>query len=362
MTNINNNNSTMVAMADCRSVEKTACGVEFGGRRKRGRRRRAEEDEEVLEERPPLLVCCMYELQEKSGTRSGGLEVFEVQDSKLRFVQRVNLESEGVLDCKWSPGGETLACVTSIGRVVYFSQLDSSEKLIRLEGEVVTPSCMLLSCAWAGDDTQLLSSTSNGRLQLHESENLSPLRSWQAHDSSFEAWTVFSNNDPNSLLAISGADDGLMKGWDLREDAGSGPSFVCRRHEAGVTTGEWCPGSEWIFASGSYDERVRLWDVRNVGRGAVAETDVGGGVWRLRWMDGDTLLAGCMHGGAAVLQASSSLLSSESSPTSFAVTGFGAASHASMVYGAAFWGTTVATCSFYDKQLCLWTLEGSGGG
>ncbi len=40
--------------------------------------------------------------------------------------------------------------------------------------------------------------------------------------------------------------------------------FLCQEHEAGVTAGCWHPNEAHTFASGSYDEHVRIWDARSL--------------------------------------------------------------------------------------------------
>lgn len=59
-----------------------------------------------------------------------------------------------------------------------------------------------------------------------------------------------------------------------------------------------------MFVSGSYDERVRVWDNRNLSRPICTHigAPVGGGVWRLKWHPHTpgVLLGACMHGGARI--------------------------------------------------------------
>jgi len=51
-------------------------------------------------------------------------------------------------------------------------------------------------------------------------------------------------------LVVSGAEDALLKGWDLRAGDSRGvlPAFIIKDHEAGVTAGHWHPWQEHTFA------------------------------------------------------------------------------------------------------------------
>ena len=89
-----------------------------------------------------------------------------------------------------------------------------------------------------------------------------------AHD--LEAWAVAFALDEGGRVVATGADDAAFKGWDVRSGLDA-PVFVNRRaHAAGVTCVAPSPHDAHVIATGSYDDRVRLWDVRNLARpGAV---------------------------------------------------------------------------------------------
>lgn len=56
--------------------------------------------------------------------------------------------------------------------------------------------------------------------------------------------------------------------------------------------------SFFYFLVSSYDEKLRLWDLRSTKK-PVSETNLNGGIWRLKWdpFKQNHLLAACMYGG-----------------------------------------------------------------
>ncbi|PSN46316.1 Diphthine methyltransferase [Blattella germanica] len=102
---------------------------------------------------------------------------------------------------------------------------------------------------------------------------------------------------------------------------------------------------EFVLASGSYDENLRLWDTRNT-KQPLSCLSLGGGVWRLKWdpYKWQHLLAACMHGGFCIVNDKPNIVTTYTE-------------HESLAYGADWCADPtsklVATCSFYDHKLCL---------
>ena len=86
--------------------------------------------------------------------------------------------------------------------------------------------------------------------------------------------TCFDPHSKNTL--VTGGDDCMMKLWDLRQ--GDQPTHNNKVHNAGVTSAQWHPVDEHVFASGSYDENLRVWDHRAM-RSPISEIHVGNG-WK----------------------------------------------------------------------------------
>ncbi|KAJ1785856.1 hypothetical protein LPJ59_006049 [Coemansia sp. RSA 2399] len=206
---------------------------------------------------------------------------------------------------------------------------------------------------------QIATSQSDGSVRLLEfaESRLETLARWQAHD--LEAWiTAF--DYWNTSVVYSGGDDARLKAWDMRMDPdGRSPVLNSRRHEAGVCSIQSNFHRQYLLATGSYDENVLIWDTRSM-RKPLAEHNVGGGVWRLKWhpQNPSLLLVAAMYNGFHVLDASADVDCAHASiqpRTSFM-------DHESIAYGAD-WshdrttcedGWLVGTCSFYDHIVHIW--------
>jgi diphthamide biosynthesis protein 7 len=123
-----------------------------------------------------------------------------------------------------------------------------------------------------------------------------------------------------------------------------------------------------LICIASYDSHVRLFDVRKAAA-PIVQTNTGGGVWRVKWHPDisrqNDLLVACMHDGFKVLrytaQSLGSIRNDEQEAMLSIVNRFD--EHKSLAYGVD-WsfaeqrtdeGTTIASCSFYDHLLCVWT-------
>ena len=131
-----------------------------------------------------------------------------------------------------------------------------------------------------------------------------------------------------------------------------------------------------MFAAGSYDEYVRLYDSRMT-REPLGKVHVGGGVWRIKWHplcddpeggSSNKLLVAAMHGGCRVINCHglSGHVDDRDNSEGFSaeiVSSFTA--HESMAYGADWiWfdeqsncREAAASCSFYDRQVFLWSPD-----
>lgn len=276
---------------------------------------------------------------------------------------------------------------------------------------------LFLSCAWHPSLPNLLAITTSD----HHVHILRVDESWNAYQTSsvpiithtLEAWTVafspvvspqdamddssetarvltiYSGSDDSKLLTIAcfciGDQSGSIENHECHITTPY-PAVVAKGHTAGVTAILPLPmdlsdGSQ-VVLSGSYDDHVRVYSIHARPDGVMlrpprilAETDLGGGVWRLklvRWGgvgqgDGGALqrtwsalvLASCMHAGCRVLEITGDY--SAMFQTKVNVLGR-FEEHKSMNYGSDFQpGTELSggplrciSTSFYDRLICLW--------
>ncbi|GAA5857230.1 hypothetical protein JCM8547_009386 [Rhodosporidiobolus lusitaniae] len=308
-------------------------------------------------------------------TRYGRCLLYEVDSEGGNLKEKQRFDGPAILDMKWSTRlwneKKTLAIADAKGHVQLHG-LDEEPQLSLMQTVVVTDeSTLCLSLDWSTrrattpDPASIVVSLSNGSISILGGESSFKVTStWHAHD--FEPWiAAFDAWEPNTVW--TGGDDLKLKGWDLRQGCDM-PTFVNKRSfEGGVTTINSHPLVENLFAVGSYDSRIRLFDRRKP-QVPLTEFDAGGGIWRLKWHTsnhGRLLVAG-MHGGFKVVDFDGLDLSS-TDEAGWLTPGEGKLharfdQHESLAYGVdwSHGGKTsegkdlVASCSFYDHKMHVW--------
>ncbi|KAF7306931.1 WD-REPEATS-REGION domain-containing protein [Mycena indigotica] len=314
-----------------------------------------------------IFVCGTYYLDASAPhgptqKRTGQCLLFRIdQDHKVNKLQGIDLPA--VPDMKWRhhPSDAPLLAIADSEGNISLHELQESQLQSHSSVACAPSDVLCLSLDWSNrrntsPDTSLVVSLSNGSLCLlrlddqGSSSGLRILDTWHAHD--FEPWiAAWDYWDMNSIF--SGGDDMILKIWDVRQGFTS-PVRTNKRFEAGVTTIQSNPHAEHILAVGSYDNTVRVFDKRKL-LAPFAQVDVGGGAWRVKWHPSssrkDDLLVACMHDGFKVVR-----LAGESGQV---IKRFD--QHSSLAYGvdwsfAADQGETmIASCSFYDHTLHLWS-------
>ncbi|CAF4954176.1 unnamed protein product [Pieris macdunnoughi] len=301
-----------------------------------------------------IFVCGTYQLDKtdedgstKKQKRLGRIYLFKVSDDMDEICPIQSIDTAGILDQKWSynciDGHPVLGAVTSEGSLHLYRLINL--KLERWLEAVIGENVLALSLDWSTNkyngNTSVIVSDSAGNVTLWKvDDTLEKVGEWQAHG--YEAW-IAAFNYWNLDVFYTGGDDCVLKCFDRKS-----PDVVMtnRSHEAGVTAIRSHVDVEHQLLTGSYDEKVRLWDARQMKR-CLTETNVGGGVWRLKWHPNrkSVILAACMYGGFRLLRAEDTIEIL-----------YEYLEHESIAYGAD-WKfenkelSMVATCSFYDCNL-----------
>ncbi|KAK9318222.1 WD40-repeat-containing domain protein [Lipomyces starkeyi] len=310
-----------------------------------------------------FVIVGTYKL-EQDGSRHGTLDIYDCANGELKFCSAIESTDSSILDLKFSPHDSSLlASAHSTGRICLWRVSPSREdgidvELISTYDVADSSDVLVLSICFSPIDPVVLAVTlSSGEWRLCSISTESAVATLQVQSSfmahSLEAWTsAFSSN--GSLL-FSGGDDSVLSAYDLR--AGIEVWQDKRTHSAGVTSILPFHDNESQIWTGSYDEKLRVWDLRGpYSKGSVVnELSLGGGVWRLidhPKVAEKLVLSCCMHGGARVINTSDEL-------SDASVVGNISEGHESMLYGGD-WssdGGYIATCSFYDKKLNLWSYR-----
>ncbi|XP_073997034.1 diphthine methyltransferase isoform X2 [Rhodnius prolixus] len=267
-----------------------------------------------------LFVCGTYQLSENEENvmtsekkRVGYLYLFKFSNKFNGFLKVLQkLSMPGILDCKWChvklQNNVFLALVNAVGELrILLLDGNGDETLLQEVHKVKLTSnedTLLLSLDWSTGITdsvvKVVVSSSSGHVTMVSFSDGSFYKhdSWKLHD--FEAWIV-AFNYWNVNLFFSGGDDCKLKCFDTR--VGQVVS-TNTSHEAGVTSLHMNFKKENSLISGSYDENIRFWDVRNMKKHRN-QISTGGGVWRLKWEPKLCLKisASCMYSGSVVVDA-----------------------------------------------------------
>ena len=279
----------------------------------------------------------MYQYEESTLERGGG---FLITNSNGDILAEGNHDFS-CLDAKWIDTTTiALACSDGVLRVLNTerNEITSNLPVVDLPSSADT-SNILMTVDSVLDCTATI--TAKGKLCIVK-DFLTLESSWQAHSDVMESWCCALS--PTAQLVASGSDDCCMKVWDVRSS--DLVHLDKRNHSMGVTCLEFL--SENIILSGSYDERVRKFDLRNPSV-PISEFRSIGGIWRLKPYKNLLLVAAC-YGGCQVL--------TETNSETYVPVVPEYKGHDSMAYGIGCLGDSSAvSCSFYDKSIQFWSFN-----
>lgn len=322
-------------------------------------------------------IVANYQLDEETKTKSGKI----ISLSGEHEVKQV-IDTGAVFDLKWSRRRENhqLAVVDASGWIRTYQM---REKQLVETGSVQIPGQMLIALDWQNTEShhRIAVTASDGTMHLVQVDStgaLGEVTSFQAHD--LEVWScawqeqLTSSSTALRDLLWTGADDSKLKAWDVRSPLQ--PVMTSNEHSAGVCTivpfsstsmiqrQQGQEDGSWLLATGSYDEKFRLFDLRFLSESlqeipvirrplqSIYDSRRSGGVWRIRSnpMDSSELLLCCMHGGFEIVTCRDNKLETQHHITE---------PHSSLAYGGDWqWGQRrVGLCSFYDRQCSVWSYQ-----
>ncbi|CCH47042.1 hypothetical protein BN7_6651 [Wickerhamomyces ciferrii] len=327
-----------------------------------------------------LLFLGTYNLIKETGKRTGSIEIYKHNEQDQDSLELIHSEptESAILDMKFSPHDDSLfiTCHSTGDLTIWRYELDEN-KLINLHHQQIFEQDVLITSLIFSQTLQnkILLTCTDGYLALVELQGNSltePIFFGTQHE--LECWTgAFGNMAELSNVLFTGGDDGALIAHDLREPESMSIFHARRTHEAGVVAiqtstfgnhngvGDWFVDKPYTLWTGSYDDQLRSLDLRvvpdlGIVNGIIPRVqnklNLGGGVWRFQpstIQNDNRLLTCCMYNGARIIGAKSD--------TEPIVDRFFKKDHESMVYGCD-WspdGQKVATCSFYDNVLQIWS-------
>jgi diphthamide biosynthesis protein 7 len=281
----------------------------------------------------------MYEYEESSSTRGGGFVLLN-RDGEIS-AQGLSTEF-GALDAKWIDDTKLiLACSDGVIRTVNGEngEIVASLPVVDNPGSNNTGNILMTIDAV---ESNMATITAKGEISLICGDRL--VSKIQAHSSIVESWSCALSPESAALVA-SGSDDCTLKFWDTRSS-----ELVLenkRSHTMGTTCIEFLDNPNEVL-TGSYDDRIRRFDMRNINQ-PVEERKTIGGVWRIKpfGKTGRIFVAAC-YGGCTVVDMNEGFSALISDYTE----------HDSMAYGiGALSDNSAVSCSFYDKRVQYWCFS-----
>ncbi|KAM7194620.1 hypothetical protein V8F33_007172 [Rhypophila sp. PSN 637] len=355
-------------------------------------------------------------------SRSGSILVFNLIEDRFSQIQTEEQPS-AILDLRFNPNAgnqDVCAAVSSTSTLALFKLDPTLERPLQairtmdmttMSNGALTADpgteVLFLALAWHPSKADMVAiTTSTGHVYVVDLQGLDG--DWEMYPEpaithSLEAWcvTIAPCIDPevpsheNAFILHSGGDDSTLRSQTcvVEQESASSPTRYTidrslppskmRGHDAGVTAILPLPlalGNENLLVTGSYDDNIRLFSISSASpymplkTQNLAESNLGGGVWRLKLIDLDDkeagsggheyqwkarILVSCMHAGARVVE----LLQTVEGEYVFRTLGR-FEEHQSMNYGSDFQPgsverkkLSVVSTSFYDKLMCLWELE-----
>ncbi|KAK5116914.1 hypothetical protein LTR62_006635 [Meristemomyces frigidus] len=237
--------------------------------------------------------------------------VFIVDEDEL--VGTVLTPKFSILHLEWSPHGhdgdpDSLAVATSTGSLVFYESSPQDGSLVEVNRkQICDVDVLVLHLAWHPTREDYVGvALSDGRVCLcsfpADGEGVEVI---EVARHSLEAWFLaFYDESSGSSTIFSGGDDMVLQQSTIDSDGSATQLWQDRRlHQAGITA--ILRLSTELIVTGSYDDHIRLISTPKTGRRQVlAESNLEGGVWRLKVLSDSEQLANTNPSTAQLQEAS----------------------------------------------------------
>ncbi|KAK6202691.1 WD40-repeat-containing domain protein [Scheffersomyces amazonensis] len=314
-----------------------------------------------------IVILGTYKLED-NGNRHGSLEVYRSDSSRQLSLISTTPTRSAILDVKFHPQDPSrLVTAHSTGEIMIWKFNSEDVTLVKLdELQIFESDYLVTSVVFShSQPNTLLATCTSGESSIIDLNNQSFDTLCTIHE--LECWTGnFGELGQLSNVVYTGGDDAKLIAHDLRS-MDKIWSTTNRHHDAGVVSilsaaTSWNNSKPHQLWTGSYDDHLRIFDLRLMDANnptlvpgyipkLINSENLGGGVWRLIPSpidNDDRVLVCCMYDGARIVNPIDD---------KFEVTRYFKGDHSSMCYGGD-WArdtNTIATCSFYDNILQVWS-------
>ena len=291
-----------------------------------------------------VLACGTYFLDKEKNQRLGCLYTLNLNNlNNLTVLDTFQFHESGILDMKWLNENQllTIDSTNSLKLISFNENKISCSETLHLSNDSIGLTLDQLS-------NQIITSDTNGFIHLTNlvENKFELVNSFKAHD--YEIWSLLIDRT-NSNLVYSGADDCLLKTWDLRETKSVSKCNLFQGGVVSIISSNSTNYNENHLICGSYDEKIYVLDKRNFKQSIKESSKLNGGVWKIKPNKNKNLfLCACMHTGVHLVN--SDTLESELYYDKHGLD--------NLAYGCD-WNLSndfIATCSFYNHNLRIWKL------
>jgi diphthamide biosynthesis protein 7 len=306
------------------------------------------------------ILAALYHLDRESRVKSGGFQLFSIDSTNhLSCIQDLLLEY-GVLDMKFNKN--TIFSSNSNSSFSIFEYEEDSSHISFLKNISIPQkvnnnenTCNTLDISCVEYDQSILLSMNDGSFHLYSLEKDEFTSNHQAHE--YGLWSCLIL-DQNTFL--TGSEDSILKMWDKRTDLNKAVS-VNKEHSASINCIYKYFASETEIITGSYDESLRIIDIRNL-TSTIEKKKLNHSIWDINQQilkGKNYLLMSCIYEGFRIyeVQKGNDLIEVMKMEISQDEDN----KHGTIVYGVDCFQKedclNISSCSFYDNKILYWQFK-----